>query len=320
MSCQCPVRTKSRAPCCAGVNLSVAFQKSPLAAAQAVARLIAAFPDTNYVKIFDWKSDLLDALVAAGYVDIVVAVTNWELAAVGAADGATASAVVARLAPFVRQGVHITLAVGNEPLAPWYNNEFTHLVVPALERLRGALTALGYCGIDLTVPFDASILAASYPPQNGAFDPNKQDVVVAVAQLLRGWGSPFFINFYPFFAYQADPVNISLDYALLATPNTVDGVTYPNMLAAFVAAVRSALLRVDPTLTQTALPIVIGETGWPTFGVPAATVANAQRFATNATRAGIPLYLFEAFDEGNKPGDEVERNFGALTESGEKKG
>lgn len=69
------------------------------------------------------------------------------------------------------------------------------------------------------------------------------------------------------------------------------------MLAAMVAAVRSALVAQDSTLTTASLPIVVGETGWPTAGNTYATVANAHTYVNNAINSGIPLYAFEAFDE-----------------------
>ena len=90
-----------------------------------------------------------------------------------------------------------------------------------------------------------------------------------------------------------------------------------------VAAVRAALLRLDPAFTAAALPVVVGETGWPTAGHPDATVRNAATYANNVVRLGLDgvlgVHLFEAFDERGKralPGtlqdDTEEKNFGLL--------
>jgi hypothetical protein len=54
----------------------------------------------------------------------------------------------------------------------------------------------------------------------------------------------------------------------------------------------------------------------PTSGHPHANPRNARTFLANARRAGVPLYFFEFFDEGLKPGAAVERAFGYLDERG----
>ena len=120
---------------------------------------------------------------------------------------------------------------------------------------------------------------------------------------------------------------------------------------------RAALLRLDASFGEDSLPIVIGETGWPTAGHPSASAANAATYMRNmvtaaiaslASRAlrcfgaacfrdalsmvlratqvklGLPLFLFEAFDETNKVQDGgagsigavVENNWGMFTENG----
>ena len=88
-------------------------------------------------------------------------------------------------------------------------------------------------------------------------------------------------------------MEIPLPYTLLETSITVDGVPYANMLEVQVAAVRAALLRLDSSLTEEALPIVVGETGWPTAGDPTATPENAAVYVQNAAASSVSLYLFE---------------------------
>ena len=141
--------------------------------------------------------------------------------------------------------------------------------------------------------------------------------VTSIATLEKDSGSFFCINAYPFQSYIADPTGINLDYALLKTSHTVNGVTYANMLAAQVAAVRAALLAADPALTADALPIVVGETGWPTSGNTYATTANAETYANNAVAAGIDLYLFSAFDEELKSEQTTNRRAARPTARGE---
>jgi hypothetical protein len=97
-----------------------------------------------------------------------------------------------------------------------------------------------------------------------------------------------------------------------------------NMLEAQVGAVRQALLRLDPHFTNDTVPIVIGETGWPTAGHASATPENAATYANNVIASGRSAYLFEAFDEQKKAqdggagalGDAMENNWGAFAEDG----
>ena len=100
-----------------------------------------------------------------------------------------------------------------------------------------------------------------------------------------------------------------------------------GLLGAQLAAVRAALLKLDATSTEANLPMVVGETGWPTAGHADATVSNAATYINNAAQMGIDglidMFLFEAFHEPSKtaiPGtlqdNPEEKNFGLLEHSG----
>ena len=69
--------------------------------------------------------------------------------------------------------------------------------------------------------------------------------------------------------------------------------------------------------------LIIGESGWPSGGPPAASIDNARMYNQNLVQhvlsgKGSPLrpgvnfrtYIFASFNENKKPGDETERNFG----------
>lgn len=146
-------------------------------------------------------------------------------------------------------------------------------------------------------------------------------------------GSPFLINAYPFFAYKANPKQVSLDFALFQ-PGTgvVDPATnlhYDNMLFAQIDAVYSAL----GYLGYKKLPVHISETGWPSRGDEdevGATPDNASKYNGNLIRIisqkrGTPLrpsggdlniYVFALFNENLKPGPTSERNYGLFKPDG----
>ncbi|KAF9684854.1 hypothetical protein SADUNF_Sadunf04G0161800 [Salix dunnii] len=101
--------------------------------------------------------------------------------------------------------------------------------------------------IKLSSPQAASVLSISYPPSSAAFDPcinNKE--------------------------------HISLDYALIRNQNAVQdgGFLYDNLFDASVDAFVYATEREG----FQGIKIVVSETGWPTGGGEAASVANATAY------------------------------------------
>lgn len=178
-----------------------------------------------------------------------------------------------------------------------------------------------------------AILETSYPPSAGSF---RQDLVPCVTKILdfhSKTGSPFLINAYPFFAYKANPKQVSLDFVLFqSTTGVVDPATnlhYDNMLFAQIDAVYSALA----SLGYKKLPVHISETGWPSRGdkdEAGATPENARKYNGNlikviSQKRGTPIrpnggdlniYVFALFNENLKPGPTSERNYGLFKPDG----
>lgn len=307
-----------------GWNINLKFQDNVLPNKFAASHMKEQLPWVEQAKMFDYDVELLAALEAAGIKDVVVSVPNVELA------GMTveyARNIVARLAIYALNGMRITVAVGNEPLGPWNNGAFKPHLINALVNMQRAIDARSDFKMKVTIPFYSGVLGTSYPPSRGEFSSEVKDIVIQAARIISSKNSSFFINLYPFFAHQSNPTDVPLEYALLQTKHTVDGVTYSNMLAAQVAAVRAALLREDVNFNEANLPIVVGETGWPTAGHASATAENAQKFANAAVSSGISMYLFEAYDEhkkatgsgsssGSGEDNAVEGHWGFFTEAG----
>lgn len=212
--------------------------------------------------------------------------------------------LVGNIATRVQTGMTLAVAVGNEP---WHHGVDPAVLVAAYTNLRSAVAGAGLAGsVKLTVPFAESILGVSYPPTQGAFAANKVATLQQLATMMRDDGASFTVNLYPFItmvAQRAAEYPIGLDYALGNTGHDAwdhqlqQASHYTGLLDASRAAMRAALLRLDAGFTAAALPIVIGETGWPTAGDAEATPANAATFARYAAASGFEMYLFEAFDE-----------------------
>jgi len=226
----------------------------------------------------------------------------------------------------------IGIAVGNEV----YSGTDTQLManlVPAMTNIHSALVSIGAdTNIKVTTPHSLSVLGTSYPPSAGSFESNLESLMELLLALLSQIDSPFFINAYPYFAYKADPSQISLAYVLFE-PNagvfdSSSNTRYNNMLYAQVDAVYSAL----SALGYPNLEVIVSETGWPSMGdanEAGATLQNAQTYNGNllqllAQNQGTPLrpklvlqaYLFALFNEDMKPGPTSERNFGLFKPDG----
>ncbi|KAF3648458.1 Glucan endo-1,3-beta-glucosidase, acidic isoform [Capsicum annuum] len=132
---------------------------------------------------------------------------------------------------------------------------------------------------------------------------------------------PLLANVYTYFAYSGTPAQIQLDYALLKStaPIVSDGqFQYNNLFDATVDSLYAALEKVG----QSAVEIVVTETGWPSAGDVYATIDNAQTYVNNlvshvASGQGTPkrpgkvlqTYIFALFNENQKPAG-TEENFG----------
>ena len=106
--------------------------------------------------------------------------------------------------------------------------------------------------LQVTIPFSGAVLINTYPVENSVFDPSVIDMMRSVTSSMISTGSKFSINVYPYFDY-AYSTGITLDFALGRSG---------SLLEAKINACRLALNKIGAN----ALPIIIGETGWPSAG------------------------------------------------------
>lgn len=298
-------------PTTMGVNFSNGFMVPPVDPKHA-AQQIAALPVTR-AKTFAYRGadNLFIAQAATDKLRLAVGIPNGDLQTLS--EGNTQPLIDA-IRPYAAS--IDWLCVGNEPFGDWYGGAYLKLLVPAMRNVQGALQKAGLGKIGVTVPQNFSIMGNSFPPSAGAFDARLKPLIVETCQVMEATGAPFMVNIYPFLAYLGDPQQIPLDYCLFTAPPEhwiKDGAyTYKNIFDAMLDALHVAL----DGIGLSRLDVVVGECGWPTAGAAAATIANARLFNQNMIdhckstvgtprRPGkpIPCYLFEMYDEANKPPD-----------------
>ncbi|CAI0379375.1 unnamed protein product [Linum tenue] len=284
------------------------------------------------VKLYDTSSDVLTALAGSG-IAVTVALPN-ELLSDTAADQSFADDWVhANISQFYPATQIESIAVGNEVFVDPKNT--TPFLVPAMKNVYNALVKHNLTSIKISSPIALSALQSSYPASSGSFKPDLiEPVIKPMLSFLNQTGSYLMVNAYPFFAYEANADQISLDYALFKPNSGVvdsgNGLKYYSLLDAQLDAVYAAMSAIQ----YDAVKMVVTETGWPSLGDSnevGASQANAQSYNGNLvnrvlTGNGTPLrpnepldvFLFALFNENKKPGPTSERNYGLFYPSEQK--
>ncbi|XP_020106250.1 glucan endo-1,3-beta-glucosidase 3 isoform X1 [Ananas comosus] len=314
-----------------GVNVGTALSSMP-SPTQVVALLKSQ--QIHYVRLYDVDPAMLAALANSG-IRVVVSVPNEQLLAVGQSN-ATAANWVARNVAAHFPAVNISaIAVGSEVLSALPNA--APLLIPALRYIHSALVAANLDRyIKVSTPHSSSIILDSFPPSQAFFNRTLDPVLVPLLKFLQSTDSYLMLNVYPYYDYMQSNGVIPLDYALFRPlpPNkeAVDANTllhYTNVFDAVVDAAYFAMAY----LNVTNLPVVVLESGWPHKGDPStepdATPDNADTYNSNLIRhvlnstgtpkhpgVPVPTYIYELYDEDQRPGATSERYWGLFDASG----
>nr|DAD29554.1 TPA_asm: hypothetical protein HUJ06_031022 [Nelumbo nucifera] len=134
--------------------------------------------------------------------------------------------------------------------------------------------------------------------------------------------APLLANVYPFYTlfYNEQP-DLTPEFALF-TSSSVNRFGYQNLFDALVDSFNYALEKEGGS----SLEVVVSESGWPSGGNNISTTEYAQTYYPNLIlhvnsgrgtprRPGKPIetYLFEMFDESEKPGNEWDKYFGLFS-------
>ncbi|XP_073021244.1 glucan endo-1,3-beta-glucosidase 11-like [Primulina eburnea] len=284
------------------------------------------------VKLYDADPRVLKAFANSG-LEFIVGLGNEYLAKVRDPKQAL-SWVKTNVQSYLPSTKITSIVVGNEILT-LNDSVLSSNLLPAMESIHGALVSLNLDKqVMVTTAHNLGVLDVSYPPSSGSFRRDLTQKLSAILDFHCKVGTPFLINAYPYFAYKANPKQVSLDFVLFeARPGTnlvdpVSALHYDNMFHAQIDAAYSAIEK----LGYKNVCLQISETGWPSKGdadEAGATPENAGKYNGNllkliSEKKGTPMrpnlnlnvHLFALFNENLKPGPTSERNFGLFKPDG----
>ncbi|KAK1301842.1 hypothetical protein QJS10_CPB12g01766 [Acorus calamus] len=211
------------------------------------------------VRLFEPKPEVLQALRGSG-LNVSLGIRNEDLSTIASSTDAARTWLTTNYYPFIPDVNVLYITAGNE-------------VIPAP-----------------TPIVSGAVLQDTYPPSAATFTSEVLPIMTDLITFLKGVGGPLFVNVYPYFAYAANPTDISLDFALLQPNATgfMDGsLMYTNLFdAMYDAAVWAA-----EKAGGEGLNVYVSETGWPSGGNGAGTTpetAAAYRCGMNKVRLFEP--------------------------------
>ncbi|KAI7757950.1 hypothetical protein M8C21_028195 [Ambrosia artemisiifolia] len=292
-------------------------------------RLVKAI-GAKKVKLYDANPDVLKAFANSG-VSFTVGIGNEYLTTLQDPTAAE-TWVECNVKPYLPATKITSIAIGNEVLTS-NDTSLSGCLLPAMQNIHAALVKFNLDQkITVTTAHSLSVLETSYPPSAGTFRQDLTGKMSPVIDFLAKTCSPFLINAYPFFAYERNSNDVSLEFVLFQ-PNAgvVDSgnkLKYDNMLFAQMDAVYAALCK----LGHKDVNIQISETGWPSKGddnETGASLENAKKYngcllKIVKQKKGTPampdyefdIFVFVLFNENLKPGPTSERNYGLFKHDG----
>ncbi|KAJ3705775.1 hypothetical protein LUZ61_009480 [Rhynchospora tenuis] len=240
------------------------------------------------MRIYFPHPDTLNALKGTG-IDLMMDVPNDVIPSI--ANDASAAARWVQNNILAYDGVSFKyIVVGNE-----ISGDAAKNILPAMSKIWDAICSAGrWNQIQVSTAVSFSVVKNTYPPSKGEF------------------GESFMFPIVNFLEYTGNPLML-----LMANITTDGQYHYQNLFDAMVDSVYSALEKVGSHHVR----VIATETGHPGGGGVAATLVNAQTYNQNLinhVHKGTPkrpgeelkTFIFAAFNENQKQGDEVERHFG----------
>lgn len=270
------------------------------------------------MRIFEPNPSVLEALRGSN-IEVTIGTLNEDIPIIAASQDSANSWFLRNINPYILDINIIFIVVGNEVIP----GNFANFVAPAIQNLLLVLESRGLRGIRVTTAVGLEVLKNSFPPSATEFQDSALGPLVEILKVLEGQGASILMaNIYPYFAYAADPIHVSLDYALFRAKSAVvrDGnFEYYNLFSAMVDSFYWAMEKAG----YSDIGIAISESGWPSAGNEAfttpqlASIYNKNFVKQILTNAGTPkrpglymdAFIFAMFNENLKPIG-IEQNWG----------
>ncbi|KAE9593438.1 hypothetical protein Lal_00029281 [Lupinus albus] len=267
------------------------------------------------IRIYSPDEGTLQALKGSN-IEVILGVPNDNLQSLNDAGAATdwVNKYVKAYSPDVKFKY---IAVGNE-VEP--NDPKAQYVLPVIQNIQNAISSANLqAQIKVSHAIKTSLVANSYPPNDGVFSDSASSFIKPIVNFLVSNGAPLLANIYPYFSYKDNQQTITLNYALFTQQGTNE-VGYQNLFDAILDALYAALEKAGGSNVN----VVVSESGWPSEGGVGTSIENAGTYYKNLiehVKGGTPkrpngpieTYLFAMFDENRKDGDETEKHFGVFT-------
>jgi len=299
-----------------GVSYSRLFGSNPLPADQAMQQIKEHF---SLVRFYDFDQELMNAAVTK-QLEIILTVPNEKLAQLDSLAGAQNYATTS-IEPWEKSIKSII--VGNEIFENGGQGQPAQ-IVGRMQNLTAALNNKNISNIPVTTNINLAVLGTSYPVDQSVFQDQHKANLTSILQYAESGPGFVFVNIYPWYAIQQNPVDISLGYATFQGPAVWcrNGPECQNLFQAQYLAWNYAVQALLPGNKTVAY---IGETGWASAGGPHPELSTPQLEGTyingyvkwvKTQTPPIPSLLFEMYDEPNKPGDNQEPHWGLFQENG----
>ncbi|KAI3688263.1 hypothetical protein L1987_81974 [Smallanthus sonchifolius] len=289
--------------------------------------------EITHVRLFDADNRLLSAL-SDTEIEVMVSVTNEDVLRIGQSPAAAAYWINKNVAAFVPATNITAIAVGSEVLSTIPN--VAHVLVPAMKNLHKALVSsnLNY-PVKVSTPISMNIIPKPFPPSAATFNSSWNSTISGILDFLKSTNSFFMLNAYPYYGYVQSNGIFPIEYALFQPLTPVKQIVDPNTLFHYYSmldAMVDATYNSISAFSNPVIPILVTETGWPWAGGANerdATVQNAETFNNNLikrvlndsgppSQPTIPIsaYIYELFNEDNKPGPVSEKSYGVYFSNG----
>lgn len=314
------------------VGVNIGTDVTDLPSASNLVAILKAHQITH-VRLYDANEHMLQALSKTG-IEVIVGVTDEEILGIGESASVAAAWISKNVAAYMPFTNITAISVGSEVLT--LVPKVAPVLVPAMNHLHKALVASNLnFRVKISTPQSMDIISRPFPPSTATFNSSWNSTIYQLLQFLQNTNSSYMLNAYPYYGYTRGDGIFPIEYALFRPLSPVKQIVDPNTLfhynSMFEAMVDATYYAIE-AFNFNNIPIVVTETGWPSFGAvnePDATAKNAETYNNNLIlrvlngsgppsqpKIALNTYLYELFNEDKRKGPVSEKNWGIFYANG----